>query len=163
MSVPALFENIHKRTAVAQLKSIVGEVQQVAQNQMALKGTKDLSLTDFSSPDKLFNDKNFMIVKKCSASTALADCWNVSSTKKYKNIEGKDHANPDATVTVILKNGAILGYKAKVKYNYTGLTENNYGVFYVDVNGQDKPNVVGRDRFAFVISQGIYIQWYVTR
>ena len=47
--------------------------------------------------------------------------------------------------TVILKNGAILGYKLHS-------TGTSIGAFYLDVNGNDKPNIGGRDLFSFYIN-----------
>ena len=150
MAVPSVVENLHKKTFVAQLKSVVGEIQQLAQNQMAVKGTKDLSLTDFSSSEKLFNDINFMIVKKCSESDAEEKCWN-NTKYKFLNKEGEYAiSNKD---TIILKNGVILSYSLAGNLDITGANEKAYGFFVVDVNGLDKPNIVGRDLFTFYISE----------
>lgn len=152
MSVPALFENIHKRTAVAQLKSMIGNVQNLANVQIATKVAKELDLTDFSNPSTLFNDKYFIHTKKCSSSTALTECWEIpSGTTKYKAINGTAFS-PVAMESVVLKSGAILGYRL-----YTGTISNTnekiYGQFLFDVNGVDKPNIVGRDLFAFYITR----------
>lgn len=150
MTVPAVIENLHKRTFVAQLKSIISEVQQIAQNQMALKGTKDLGSTDFSSTSKLFKDSNFIITKKCSAENAFADCWG---STKYKYINKSGEYEVTYKNSIVLKNGVILGYSIYKNQNITGQNEKTYGLFIVDINGLDKPNVVGRDLFKFYISE----------
>lgn len=164
MTIPAVIENLHKRSYCAQLKSIIGEIQQLASVQMATKGTKDLSLTDFSNAKKLFSDKNFVITKKCSSADALAECWNVSTTKKYKYIGGGNHKNPPALTTIVLKSGAIISYKPNTDTmtTFAGTNDTGYGTFYVDLNGQDKPNIVGRDRFGFYLSRQGHIYGSLT-
>ena len=53
----------------------------------------------------------------------------------------------------MLKNGTVINYSIS---NY-GKTwpdgDKCYGLFWVDVNGKDKPNILGRDFFAFRITK----------
>jgi len=152
--VPALVSNIQRQQQTTQLKNLIASIQQIAANQMIIKHTKSLADTDFASVDKLFSDKNFNVVKSCEAANAFTDCWGgVSGQKNYKTIKGKEVMLSPYTKTFVLKNGMVIAYS---KYNsdtsITGTNEKVYGIFYVDLNGKDKPNRIGRDYFSFYIS-----------
>ena len=150
MAIPNLIEGLQRRSLTAQLKNTYGTLQEVAREQMITRKTKNLMDTDFTDPAKLLTDKNFQITKKC---TSAADCWN----QEYKSITKasmqtrKTEGNPKS---IILKNGQILSYQKSVKqYVIDGNKDRAIGLFYVDVNGTDKPNIMGRDVFWFYITE----------
>lgn len=157
ISFSSLFEGIYKNTFSTDLKNSVINVQHIANVQMATKGTKDLNLTDFSSPSKLFSDKNFMTVKKCSASEAKENCWE--GKDNYKNVNGSDIAIESDSESIILKNGQIISYKnSAITVNEPDVLPSKavktVGKFCTDLNGvKEKPNRIGRDYFCYYIDE----------
>lgn len=149
MSIPNLMEGIHKRTMAAQAKNIYNSLQEIAREQLSVKKTKNLLDTDFGDPSKLLTDDNFHIARKCNTAN---ECWN----KEYKTLSNKKstrvaEGNPK---TIILKNGQILSYQQSIlEYKIDGGKDRAIGLFYVDVNGTEKPNIIGRDVFWFYISE----------
>lgn len=151
LSIPSLLNNINARMLTTQLKSTVGSIQQLATDQLVANKTKDLSDTDFKSADSLIVDKNFSIVKKCDTA---GECWDqtykkLSDMSVLNRIPGKDEGN---MTTVKLKNGVLLSYKLATSEEF-GDEDSAIGIFYVDVNGAEKPNILGRDYFAFYVSK----------
>lgn len=88
-------------------------IEQLAQQELIRNHTRDLSNTDFADPAKLLSDKHFAIIKKCSASNALKDCWKTTATGKdkvvYKKLNNKVQTFFGGE-TIILKNGVIIRY-----------------------------------------------------
>lgn len=151
MTIPSLMEGLQKKQLTVQLKSTVSGIQQLAHNQMIVKNTKDLTTTDFSDPKKLLSEKNFPIVKSCDKAS---DCW----TESYKIIDGRGvfkRVLEDDPKSVILKNGAILSYHYYKNSSFPILSDGDQvvGIFHVDVNGTEKPNILGRDVFWFHVSK----------
>lgn len=150
LTIPSLMEGLQKKMLVTELKNDIASIQQLANNQLIYNKTKDLLDTDFNDPNKLLVEKNFPIVRKCNTA---ADCWS----ERYKVISNSavssryKEGNPKS---VILKNGAILSYSlAGSSYPKLPNGDQAVGIFYMDVNGIDKPNVIGRDVFWFLISK----------
>lgn len=142
MSIPSLIENLNKKQMVTQLKSTVSSIQTLTGNQLAINKSKSLIDTDFADPAKLLQEKNFQIAKFCDSAS---DCW----ANEYKVLEVAEDSEEDVSYppsegeTIVLKNGAVI--------NYQKTTTN--GIFAIDLNGKDKPNIVGRDVFSFYISE----------
>lgn len=125
----------------------MAQIEQLAQDELITHRTRDLSNTDFADPAKLLSDMHFKIVKSCSSSNSLTDCWKTSGTQKervnYKSIS-KIVNNPGAGDSIILKNGLLMRYKVINSATVVGQ-------FLIDINGSDKPNISGRDYFGFGI------------
>lgn len=152
MAIPSLMEGLQKKQLTLQLKNTIAGIQQIAHNQMIAKNTKDLTLTDFNSPEKLLSEKNFPIVKSCEKA---ADCW----TESYKKISGNTASTrylEGDNRSIILKNGAIISYglsNVATKGLPSDSDDRDIGIFRIDINGIDKPNMIGRDVFWFYISK----------
>ena len=132
---------------------MVANIEQVAQDELITHRTRDLSNTDFADPELLLSDKHFDYLKKCSASRSMQDCWktspNLSNVKIiYKTIVREKTSFNNSSPSVFLKNGVLLSYKLDSNDGKT------IGVFRIDVNGNSKPNVWGRDAFVFYITPG---------
>ncbi len=137
---------------ITQLKSIVTSIEQLANEQMVTHKTRNLGNTDFSSAATLLTNNNFSIAKNCA--DPAKDCWKTSAegTEKvtYRTISGT--GNPSVSFsnpTVVLKNGAIISYQltaVDAVYLWDGR-------FVIDVNGNDAPNIVGRDLFEISLSK----------
>lgn len=140
LTVPVLLSNIFARSYAAQAKNMAATIEQLAADELVDKKTRLLSSTDFAAVnDLLRNDGNdhFEIVSVCAA--------NCNAPGGYFSLNNHGAAaNQFNGRTITLKNGA------KLTYIFTG-QDNWYGSFTVDVNGDDKPNTIGRDVFGFVI------------
>ena len=148
LSIPSMMENLNKKQMVTQLKSTVSSIQTLAGNQLAIKKSRTLKDTDFADPAKLLQEKNFQIAKFCDSA---ADCW----ADKYKMIVNMGEAvdyHGDIT-TVVLKNGIVIGYKLHNNNVVLPGNDKTIGWFFIDLNGKDKPNIIGRDFFDFFISE----------
>ena len=148
LTVPILINNFQNRLFATQIKNFSAEIEQFAQDQLITHKTRDLFDTDFGEPSKLLTDGHFSIVKICTAENSLKDCWKTTATGKdkvtYKRLDGSKYTNvwSNCSPTIVLKNGVMFCY---------GTMDNNLRII-VDVNGNDKPNIFGRDLFAFYLT-----------
>ena len=150
LTVPILMNNIHNKMFATQVKNMAATIEQLAQDEMIAKRTRDLFDTDFDSTSHLLTDKHFAIAKTCANATdAKLNCWKTTATGKdkvtYKNLD-KSTVNPSVTKSVVLKNGVLLNYRIDTDSN-----GDTIGAFYMDINGNEKPNIGGRDLFLFYI------------
>lgn len=157
LTVPTLMTNVQNKLFATQIKNFSAEIEQFAQDQLITHKTRNLFETDFGEPSKLLTDGNFSIVKICTANKSLTDCWKTNATGKnkvtYKFLNGKP-INLDSGLTIILKNGVMCRYRIKT------ISQNKYAEFLCDINGNDKPNVIGRDDFGFYVNSRGYIENY---
>ena len=139
--------NIQNKLFATQIKNFSAEIEQFAQDQLITHKTRDLMDTDFGTPSKLLTDDHFSITKICTADKAKKECWKTTATGKdkvtYKRLDGRNYVPSLGNLTVILKNGVMFICS---KSSYSG-----YIVCRVDVNGNDKPNVAGRDFWGFYL------------
>ncbi len=149
LTIPSVVSGVHKKLLITSLKNTVGEIQLLANNQLTVKKTKSLLDTDFADPAKLLREKNFPIVQDCKANTT--QCW----TQQYKTINGAVSTRyASGRRTVKLKNGAILSYDLLTGPALnTDKDDKVIGIFRIDVNGDSKPNIIGRDVFWFEITK----------
>ena len=150
ITVPVLINNVQKKLFATQVKNFAAQIEQLAQDELITHRTRDLSNTDFADPELLLSDKHFEIVKSCSASTSLTDCWKTKASGKdkinYKLLNGNATlTNSRLNKTIVLKNGIMFAY-------YYAPTQYRSGYFIVDINGNDKPNIGGRDLFTIFLS-----------
>lgn len=155
LTVPALMGEIHNKVYASQIKNMTSTIEQLAQDQLVVYRTRNLEDTDFATATKLLTDDHFSIAKKCTDSTAAKDCWKTSDAAgadkiSYKLLKGtKTSINSLSTgtgYTVILKNGVLMRY---YPVSNDGKT---VGYFTMDVNGNDGPNIFGRDLFGFFVT-----------
>lgn len=152
ISIPSLMNTINNRMLVSQLKSNITSLQQIASEALVVQKVKTLEDTDFNDSAKLLTVNNFAIQRTCT--NPAVDCWGTEGRTNpivYKTINKTTAkvSGPQYS-SVILKNGTILGYKRLTKTG--GGIPINFGDFCFDVNGQDYPNIVGRDYFCVYVS-----------
>jgi prepilin-type N-terminal cleavage/methylation domain-containing protein len=152
LPVPTLIKNINRKILATQLKNTVGSIQQLVTDEMVIKKTKNLSDTDFGNSESLLNG-HFEIAGPCDDDNK---CW--ASNYRFIN-----PINNGAGITVSseiyskrLKNGVTIGYTlAQGDSNEEPKASNGegaFGIFYVDTNGTDDPNIIGRDMFMFYLT-----------
>lgn len=160
MTIPALVNNVMDKVYANQVKNMVANIEQLAQDELVSKRTRDLSNTDFAKASDLLTDKHFSISKTCSASDATKKCWKsgnktaTDNTVKYRTINNtsteKGISSPG--MTLILTNGVTLGYTTPVKNANDKDVDGVIGYFLIDVNGSDGPNIYGRDVFGMYVT-----------
>jgi len=160
LTVPILVNNFQNRLFATQIKNFSAEIEQFAQDQLITHKTRDLMDTDFGEPSKLLTDGHFSIVKICTKDNSLKDCWKTAATGKdkvtYKKLNGTVKNISEKGLTVVLKNGIMFRYIVPTSSS----SKTKYRDFLVDVNGNDKPNIVGRDLFQFYIDSKGHITNY---
>ena len=148
LCIPSLMTTINNKSLAIQLQNNVAAVQQAIANQKIIKNTKDLTETAFANETDFYALFQSSKGETCSASSTTK-CWGDS----YRVIGGGAPSYdlvPEGNA-IRLKNGATIAYK-------TGNDGDAYGnkqlcEIFIDVNGADEPNIVGRDLFAFFISK----------
>ena len=153
LTIPILMNNVHNRVFANQVKNMAATIEQLAQDELIAHRTRDLSDTDFGDPEKLLSDKHFSIAKSCTSDESLTKCWKTTATGKdkiqYKALN-KSNANPSNGITIILKNGVMFRYTAPTSSE--NVSGDIVGKILMDINGNDKPNIAGRDFFSFYVT-----------
>ena len=147
LSIPSLMTSIHNKMLATQLQNNVESVQQTIANQKIIHNTKDLTETKFKDETGFFSLFQSSKGEKCSAKSTTK-CWG----KSYRVIGGGAPSYelvPEGNA-IRLKNGATIAYKTG---NGDAYGNKQLCEIFIDVNGADEPNIVGRDLFAFFISK----------
>ncbi len=147
LCIPSLMTTINNKSLAIQLQNNVAAIQQAIANQKIIKNTKDMSETAFANETDFYALFQSSKGETCSASSTTK-CWGDS----YRVIGGGAPSYELVPVgnAIRLKNGATIAYETGNgdAYGNTQLCE-----IFIDVNGADEPNIVGRDLFAFFISK----------
>jgi len=157
LAIPGMLEGINEKINSAQLKSAVADIQHLMDDQLTHHKVISIENTDFKTSAGIFSD--FETVKRCAKNDTEA-CWpeevdistnNTPVMAAYKildDISKPSFAKPSYD-SAILKNGVSVAYNV---INELG-TDACYGEFWVDINGKDKPNILGRDLFSFFVTK----------
>ncbi len=151
LAIPSLVEDINRKLLTAQLKNTVVMVQDLIDRQLVDNKTQTLENTAFNNAGTLMSSSNFAIADEC---TVAKTCWG--NENKYKRLSDMEANVSVGGTTKMLKNGITLSYSVdKWGSINDGTTSGDqcYGLFFVDVNGKDKPNILGRDLFAFRVTK----------
>lgn len=147
LSIPAVIEDMNRRVLASQLKNVSLSIQQLVGEELTKKKTQNLKDTDFATPTTLLSSTNFAIADTCAT---RENCIGDS----YTRINGEAYTYPIGSyVTRKLKNGVTISYGISTNTTIAGVDDKPLGIFYVDLNGRDYPNMLGRDVFAFRISE----------
>lgn len=157
LTIPILMNNIHNRVFANQVKNMAATIEQLAQDELIAHRTRDLRDTDFGDPEKLLSDKHFSIAKSCTKYESLTKCWKTTATGKdkvtYKTLNKTSFTSGGMSQkTVVLKNGVMLDFSNGSASEQAFHGGTIVGYFYIDVNGNDKPNILGRDMLYFWIT-----------
>lgn len=140
MTVPTLMQNHQRKTYVVQLHKIYNEAQQAALQYITDKNAIDLKEAGLISTEAAADwvKSYFKVVNDCG--TDYSPCF----ADEYKLMNGASKgavfAN-DARKFVLASGSSI---------SVSGHTNGNIS-FFVDINGQKGPNIVGRDTFPLLI------------
>ena len=143
MTVPTLMQNYQRKSYVTQLHKVYNEVQQALLQYQTDRNAVDLKEAGLVGADAqiAFIKKYFNVVQDCGED--LAPCFSNS----YKKLAGTPTTVNDADNYFVLANGSAIATTSKTTIN----SDNLVMEIWVDVNGQQGPNIVGRDHFIMYI------------
>lgn len=127
MTIPSISANANNKAFAAKLSTTITNLETAFSNMMVDEGLADFSeIEDFSNISKFIKivDSNI----------------NVNDYGDIKFINGLNEPFSFKNPIFMLKSGAI--------FTRIGLKE-----LYIDVNGKDKPNIIGRDVFYFILDE----------
>ncbi len=135
LTMPTLVQNHQRKVYVTQLRKVCTELEQSFvryindRNAVNLREAGNLTTTDGIAS---FFNRYFNVVKECNDSFCFTD---------YKCLDGDCYGGYFNTErSVNLSSGALIGF------NEAGV-DNLFINFLVDVNGEQGPNIAGRDIF----------------
>ena len=164
MTVPTLMQNHQRKVFVTQLHKVYNEFQQAATAQIAERNAINLAESGVRSDTamKTFLKNQFNVVKDCTGtpSKCLASSYlnmNGGAVTSYSDTSAPCLALADGAV-ICAKYSVSKEYKDPVKNELGQVVpgpkekDTNYisgliGDLVIDVNGQQGPNIVGRDLF----------------
>ena len=150
MTVPTLMQNYQRKSYVTQLHKAYNEIQQAFLQEMTDRNAlnlKEAGLTNVSSV-KDFISRRFKVVQTCPDNQ---HCNSIS----YKNLNGtviNSSAIPWGSGScAIIASGAeiCIDHFSARTYSYGGYSA-GWGITFIDVNGAQGPNILGRDAFMLI-------------
>lgn len=160
MTVPTLMQNYQRESYVTQLHKVYNELSQAVTRAMTDSNAISLDETKYSADidnsSALFLKDYFKVVNDCG--TTLTPCF----ANSYQTINGDNFqmniygATP--IIAVVLASGAAIAPFNQCGRStcYSDINLHGYYQMFVDINGPQGPNVLGRDLFYIeVYSDGV--------
>ena len=147
MTVPTLMQNHQRKTYVTQLHKVYNEVQQAALQYITEHNAVNLREAGINSDEAAadFVKQYFKVVQDCG--TDQTPCF--PATETYKKLSGTTITKWFGKRHFVLADGVSLA-------TYYVSSASQVIEFWVDINGQKGPNIVGRDLFVmYMYNNGI--------
>lgn len=146
--VPGLIKDVNSKAMMALLQGTISNLNNAVQTELVKTGATNLESTDIKNNPKKFFEK-LDVVK------ASADASNFANFNEYKTLNGtKLTALPNTCqASAKLKNGVTLCMSTFEPLMSRGEASRgkNASTIYIDLNGDNQPNIAGVDLW------GIYI------
>ena len=142
MTVPTLMQNHQRKTYVTQLHKVYNEISQVLLQYQSDRNAVNLTEAGLTSDEAFQNaiESYMKVVSTCD--TMGSPCFSDS----YKDLNGA------ATSGIQLNHKSyVIANGASLRPYYQKAADKLYNL-YVDINGQQGPNILGRDLFVM----GVY-------
>lgn len=141
ITIPNLIANQQKKAIVSQLMEAQSILNQAVKSYAADTDEEGSSEFDTTLSPQEFGEKYFKpYLKIARICTRIEDgCWKTGDFYGYYDLAG--HKMTNVPYSIVLNNGMVLGFS---KIDGTNLVS-----IFVDVNGQGKRNVLGKDVFSF--------------
>ena len=157
MTVPTLVKNHQRQVYVTQLQKVVNELTQAAERAITDNNAVSLSETEYRDPqDAKLLTRYLKVTKNCS--TNRDKCF----ASEYKTLTGEVfsgwYCGGNYSASVILASGAsVCISRSMTDGRYLdGSIRHGNSILYMDVNGLQGPNILGRDLFyAELYSDGV--------
>ena len=143
MTVPTLMQNYQKKSYVTQLNKVYNEIQQAIVQLMTDRNAVNLKESGINSTaaTQNFIKNYFKVVNTCNQS--LTPCFGDS----YKLLNGQTYGTSGHVNTSYVLTGGAAIRPLYVAEGSAGKIVN----ILVDINGQQGPNILGRDTFYMAI------------
>ncbi len=145
MTVPTLMQNYQRKSYVTQLHKVYSEILQASSLYLTERNAVNLKEAGLNSQDAANNfvATYFKIVQTCENS--LSPCFSDS----YNYINGSSVNLSDnsmkAADSFVLASGASV--RPLSSFNSAAIEQTPIIGFFVDINGGNGPNIIGRDAF----------------
>lgn len=141
ITIPNLIANHQKKAIVSQLMEAQSILNQAVKSYAADTDEEGSSEFETTLSPQEFGEKYFKpYLKIARICTRIEDgCWKTGDFNGYYDLAG--HKMTNVPYSIVLNNGMILGFSKLDDYNLVSI--------FVDVNGQSKRNVLGKDVFSF--------------
>lgn len=160
LTIPALMNNQQKQATVSQVKEIYsilsqattqinndcgGDITGCLANPNAAAGNAAEN-ADVAS----FYKQNLSVVKDCA--TNSSGCFPGGGYKYLNNVDNWYNLETSANnYKIVIKNGM------SIAFNWNGPTNIRYFDIFVDINGLNQPNIVGKDLFWFIYDRDLKV------
>ena len=151
MTIPTLMNKTNKQEYVVGLKKAYSTLAQVTNKIIAENGNPKCSIGGWACT----NADIYNMYKKYLTKTKECATTNACSTDKYALLVGGKKAFHNNETSLVTADG--------MRFNFIGVNTNCEGVdagnengcfwIRVDVNGNKKPNIIGRDAFQLVVKE----------
>lgn len=141
ITIPNLIANQQKKAIGSQIAEAQSILTQAVRQYTANTDEEGSSEFDTTLSPQAFAEKYFKpYLKIARICTRIEDgCWKTGDFYGYYDLAG--HKMTNVPYSIVLNNGMVLGFS---KIDGTNLVS-----IFVDVNGQSKRNVLGKDVFSF--------------
>ena len=141
MTIPNLIANQQKKAVVSQLMEAQSILTQAVRQYSADTDEEGSAEFDTTLSPQAFAEKYFKpYLKIARICTKLEDgCWKTGDFYGYYDLAG--HKMTNVPYSIVLNNGMVLGFSKLDGFSLVSI--------FVDVNGQGKRNVLGKDVFSF--------------
>lgn len=141
MTVPTLMQNYQRKSYVTQLHKVYNELQQALLQYQTDRNALNLKEAGLISKAnvKIFFEDYIKFVQSCDG--VLSPCFSTS----YKNINGGNVNTINswsAGSCVVMSSGSSICMDHPATYN-----NGSFGYVFIDINGSQGPNILGRDAF----------------
>lgn len=165
--MPMVTANVEKTQNFSKLQKAYSIISQAATQIRSDNGGDFSNIVDSTSPTQyldfanLFNDK-MMTTSFCTANGDNTNCY-ISDTAELKNLNGNLYYSGEINhlktyPKVLTADGFMYAFRLDdstcANFTYTrGGKNENCGYAWVDINGRQAPNYMGRDLFIFSINK----------
>ncbi|MBP7211831.1 type II secretion system protein [bacterium] len=156
LTIPTLMQKSQERETVSKLKKVYS----------TLSNAYNLAVNDEGNPDEWDLDTNnnriltylmphLNVLKDCTKNS-ISDC-NINL--KYKYLNGVNATSYNSYPGIFLSDGTLILSQKLSEPNCSGKRgeslplSNICGEYYIDINGIQKPNILGKDMFYFYLSE----------
>ena len=140
--LPGIIKNAQMKSNMALLQSTVVNLSDAVQQEMMQKRAKYINDTDIYSNPQAFLTRHFDYIKTGNNIFRQLDENGNYVAYSYTSMAGSNIGSSTPTAQVILKNGVFIGI----------FSQGSIKLFIIDLNGPEKPNIVGIDYFTLEIA-----------
>ena len=157
LSIPQFTADVHNQSNAAKLAPVVADFENVFGMMLLREDVENIFETNFGGANNLnaFTTGLENYTKIARTGTALATFGYDSG---ISDINGGSATDPPLQYAVATTGGAVLTFGSR-----TGNAPNQYKIVHIDVNGSTAPNRLGRDIYAFLLSQDGHLCPYGSR